>query len=487
MNTLKTIIALFVIALFCSCDKLNQKTTDGEPETKASSQIDNAFFVSESDVFLKESNSETQKKYYTLDKVYHEGNIVAYLLNYEDGWKIYSADKRLDPVLAFSDNGNINQNSINAFGIKDWFSSLANKTLELRQNNSGYVSPLWDNHSSIACKEDGDNYKSRDTYTWTKFSSSSNSTVTTAMVEVDLPSKWGQGSPWNKKCPMDNNYIYQSNRSYVGCAAVALGQLLLYYNSFINTPSGIWESIDCSSVSQDTTPFPAYYNNLSFYVYKYIVNLQRANYNANSSYWNDMHIAPSLNHDWQYAQDSTSYVKVIDFLMDVGNRLNMKYSYWVGSGISSNTNLVSALSNYGLTGTISMFSDSIVRANINLYKPIGIMGQNEQGGGHVWVLDGYKDQTTTTVTTTTWYFGYTPGIGEPATQAEAREAAQSAGLDKPEDGMITTSYSNPINKTYYRMAWGNDGSYDGYYLYGSFMGYNYDLYLLHNIGPNNNQ
>ena len=115
------------------------------------------------------------------------------------------------------------------------------------------------------------------------------------------------------------------------------------------------------------------------------------------------------------------------------------------------------------------------------------MGQNEQGGGHVWVLDGYKDQTTTTVTTTTWYFGYTPGIGEPATQAEAREAAQSAGLDKPEDGMITTSYSNPINKTYYRMAWGNDGSYDGYYLYGSFMGYNYDLYLLHNIGPNNNQ
>ena len=106
MNTLKTIIALFVIALFCSCDKLNQKTTDGEPETKASSQIDNAFFVSESDVFLKESNSETQKKYYTLDKVYHEGNIVAYLLNYEDEWKIYSADKRLDPVLAFSDNGN---------------------------------------------------------------------------------------------------------------------------------------------------------------------------------------------------------------------------------------------------------------------------------------------------------------------------------------------------------------------------------------------
>ena len=71
---------------------------------------------------------------------------------------------------------------------------------------------------------------------------------------------------------------------------------------------------------------------------------------------------------------------------------------------------------------------------------------------------------TYTVTNTyVWWIGYNGQSGEGKTQEEAREAAEEAGYDKPEDSMITTEIVNYGSYKQYHMNWGWDGDHDGYY------------------------
>ena len=163
---------------------------------------------------------------------------------------------------------------------------------------------------------------------------------------------------------------------------------------------------------------------------------------------------------------------VADLMTDVGNRMTMKYNT---SGSSAGiTDANNGLSYYGLTGTITTFSDSLASSEIMLNnKPFYMQGYHlvetlryNDTVGHAWVVDGMKQHRDKTTNTYMWYLGYSPGVipeGEPATQAEALEAALEAGYDRPEDLMITYEVFYSAPQRIYHMNWGENGQSDGYY------------------------
>ncbi|MBT3747376.1 MAG: T9SS type A sorting domain-containing protein [Bacteroidetes bacterium] len=66
-----------------------------------------------------------------------------------------------------------------------------------------------------------------------------------AMVHPLIRSKWGQGNPWNKFCPVDDD----GKTALVGCVAVAMGQVMKKWN---------WPEKGVGSNSYTPTNFPEY-------------------------------------------------------------------------------------------------------------------------------------------------------------------------------------------------------------------------------------
>ena len=131
--------------------------------------------------------------------------------------------------------------------------------------------------------------------------------------------------------------------------------------------------------------------------------------------------------------------------------------------------VLTVMVNYGLSGDMHSFEDSLAYAEIAQNNRPFLMGGTDLNSneGHTWIVDGLRQYRIQTTNTYMWYLGYMPGAspsGEPATQEEAMEAALDAGLDHPEDLMVTQEviYAGPHKL--FHMNWGENGNANGYYL-----------------------
>lgn len=126
-----------------------------------------------------------------------------HIFNFEDndGFAIMSGDKRVPPVLAFTENGNLPKDSgvdnpgfaIFLEGLEDfYFNSIANYTVENTEPSS------------------------RGTVTRPAEITISN--------KANCKVKWDQGAPYNNLCPMLNG-----ERALAGCVPVACAQLMSVY------------------------------------------------------------------------------------------------------------------------------------------------------------------------------------------------------------------------------------------------------------------
>ncbi|WP_287619670.1 C10 family peptidase [Parabacteroides sp.] len=138
---------------------------------------------------------------------------------------------------------------------------------------------------------------------------------------------WGQGYPYNAKCP---------NLCPAGCVAIAVSQILAYHK----VPSNLsWSSI-----------------------------LAKTTVTSSSS--------------------ATVIDQVSTLIHDVGVKLHTEYGA-IESGAPS-TYVVSTLSSYGLScGGIIRFSLFDCQYSLRNSGPL-ILGAQSSGGGHMWVCDGWK-------------------------------------------------------------------------------------------------
>lgn len=372
-----------------------------------------------------------------------DDDTLLFICNMKQGWLVISGDKRATPVLAESDEGYFDVESAPQ-GIKIWLDALAEDMWLFKTH-----SPVINNDNTAIWGLWGQTHKES---TQTKGSSSMKwyaintfnyqTTTGTTVIPHLILTKWGQDSPWNTKCPIDTK---EGHRCYLGCSPTAIAQLLYYTHYNLYKPCRLYHTISCSK----TTVYGATYN----------IGFSRSSLYESSTRWNSMAI------DSTGSNTGISYVG--DFILDIGNRLNTKYS---GKGSSADIGSYAMSHYYDLSYSESSYNEATVLSNLNNSKPVLVKAYSELGflgigytRGHEWLIDGlYRSTTIYNYTKRFEYSENWPNYDEVYDSFSEIQAVY--GIHDPEETIDFETYGTA---SYWLMNWGYDGHYDsGHYSVG---------------------
>ena len=368
-----------------------------------------------------------------------------YALNYDGGgWMVISGDKRFDPNAAECPDGRIDFDTEDEYLF--WFKSLAEDICSLREKNPDLENDntaLWQAMSPI--KKEGI-IKMRNTPKWVIRNVVSNITSTWSYpVPHLMVTKWGQGSPWNNKLPVDNNSSGDGSRCVTGCVSVAVAQLLYYLHYKIGKPTSLYHTIYCLYPGVIS---PAGASALGFV---------RGNKVTNSSRWDDMALTNSLG--------NTVYVG--DLMLDIGNRFNTSYACaYLGGSAAFLSDCMSVLPTYyGINGSSSSHSLINVKTSLDAEKPVlisrdAVNASNQIVSSHAWVIDGYaielREQTMTRYCEYTGDWTYGDEVYDTFAEVQQVYGFVDDGDSQDYPGPTITNY-------FYRMNWGYNGTGDNVY------------------------
>lgn len=363
------LMLFFIVVSVVSCKKIDGYVIDDSPcielslevprtlQTK-STQVDGMISEDLLREFIRCFRKEKSVK--EIRAVESDGVVLSYIVNYDKGWEIFAADSRYQISLAKDEKGNFAYESLPT-GLKVWFDGL-NDSIKATID-----SPYFDNEYTRIWKRLKTNKvdkiltKSMGSGYWFKVRKDSWIEDESIVVEIEpmTDTKWGQGDPWNYKCPLDYNSSGEIVRCPTGCTAVAISQALYYFQQVGYRQIGLYHTI-----------------NTSGYVGSFI--FQRSNYVANSNRWVQMAQVSS--------DPGTEYVG--DLMVDVGNRVSMTYS----AGHSGAWPSSAALSNYGLSCSNSDYRVGYVWTDLCNHKPVIVVswGRDDDSGryGHTWLIVG---------------------------------------------------------------------------------------------------
>lgn len=314
---------------------------------------------------------------------YKEGNIsidpyclerdtLLYICSSDKGWMIIAADKRANPILAESKNGKLPSYQELPQGILTWIESIASDIKCIKEESEitdNEYTAFWELFSKKAASLPT---KNRDGMKWYAVYSQP---ILTNSLETDviphlISTQWGQGSPWNSKCPLDANNDYK--KCVLGCMATAVGQIVYYTHFNLYKPDALYHTIYCTN---------SYINGPT-----YDIGFVRDDLNNPSTRWNSMALT-------KY-DSSTGIEYAGDLMLDIGNRLGLKYSS-EGTGTSSLSS--SAISTYyHLLYSTGNYNYSTVLSNLNNGIPVLISAYSTfqwltYSDGHMWIIDGVRE------------------------------------------------------------------------------------------------
>ncbi|MFA7123575.1 MAG: C10 family peptidase, partial [Candidatus Delongbacteria bacterium] len=146
------------------------------------------------------------------------GSVLAYAFSCgTSGYVVVSADDRLIPVIAYSDNSEFEPDSPISELIKNDLESRLSNIDKMDNDAADKVKMRWLDLLS-------DNTPKPKLDQWPP----DGSTSTGGWTET----RWNQTPPYNKFCPMD---LSSNTRSYTGCPATAMSQILFYHRTVNGT------------------------------------------------------------------------------------------------------------------------------------------------------------------------------------------------------------------------------------------------------------
>ena len=427
-----------------SCQKqddyevLSKVETVSDLSTRASVNYDK-YSVSQQNAILLAKALKPKETIVSIEPIEARGDTLIWFINYENGWLALAGDKRIQPILARDSGNNYKDNN---YEYSTWINMCAEGVLATKRYGKDCENEhtkLWDfilsskylnTKEQIVTRGDG-------TFKWAVFldDTISYSLVTGGTMNHLMSTKWGQGSPWNVKLPIDTNSGNYNLHCVTGCVPVAIGQLLKYYNSFFNLGLGLYHSVYCSysTVQGSTTD----------------VGFDHGAFTTNSPRWNLMA------NDSAASAVYTGYAG--DLMLELGNRLGTSYSYSNSFTQNSSTLYVSVFNSYDLTCSTSSYSFANVKNSLDNDLPIMITAFPSYGGGHCWIIDGYRERTD--YYTSYYHLEYTDEYEDAiATYSEAD--LQSLFGDYYCDGYSWEETMTYAGGNYLLMNWGHDGDRD---------------------------
>lgn len=326
-----------------------------------------------------------------------------YVVNYDKGWEILSADKRAQPVLAFSDGGEFSFETANP-GERVWLEGLACDVLNLRTADKALQSRAAENNPNVGFWRGLEvrkkmmeeelammtRFEIPDSIDW-PFEPRPDRPIIPSLPEgghyewflteqievldVEVPhlieTHWRQREPWNVKCPTCDN---GSSNVLVGCVAVAASQMLYYLHDKIGIPT--------------MAPTDAYFSS------EYIPNTLAQNYEFNlvgmsSGVWGSMDLTAS----GTTSTVGTDYVASL--MAHVGWLVNMRYGPSESSASTSSLP-ATVYATYGIDseyiGTYDDNTRELIIESLGNGFPVTTRAVDSiSGRGHSFIIDGYQE------------------------------------------------------------------------------------------------
>ena len=474
MKRLHTFIALItmMMAVGCSYNELPEEmvistaltdqislSVETRAETYEGFALDQDYFVTVDDLenFVKFRRSSSEKSNLSVKEVKPYGldssHTLFYILNYDEGWEVVAADKRVQPTLAHGDSGTFTMDCDNE-PMKFWMNLLADGVLQTRRRTT--TADIATTATSTTTSTDSFDVvkSSEEQYVdfWDGISPTENCTkgdqiigpitppddtphfqylITTEQETVYiqngplLETRWGQNHPWNAYCPLKTNG--SGLRAPAGCVPVAGAQAIYYLQDYFN--------LNVLSPTQGTCT-----GNIN--------DFNQSLTNPTFSAWNDMtHYITSYGTFIPYSSNPNLTALLIAYVglmveVDFGNN---------SSGADTMDLPDKVFDYYGIDcNTTTEYDSGIIIQNIQNQLPIIMRGVDAMlfGEGHAWVLDGYRQEVTRT---TKYYFRSLMML----TPAQLKE------LDKTDANQIVVEDSLVAEKIH--MNWGWDGSQNGWF------------------------
>jgi hypothetical protein len=443
---------------------LTKASIDNKCEGYALTEVDiNNYFL------FKQLEGKSKEREVVLSEIipiYWENIACLYVIQYEDGFDVISADKRSPIPIAEVARGTFQDcNDPNGFGghlnlmaEEVWFSLngyLKDPSPEAEENIQSSLD-FWRmiNADSLFIAENADSIDSNLGFRFDPNIPPGNwvlvGVTTTEEVYDSIPhlttTTWYQDSIYNYYCPYDMNSNGVIVKCPAGCVAIAGAQMLYYLHSKDGVPLTSPANGSCTG--------------------------EVFNHNVVQNFWNYSSGTWSL---MLPPRDGTDIYAAL-LIGDVGKRVSMQYA-WFGSGA-----LVEDLKDYVFQpyGWNSIFSNSYLSnkivSNLQNGYPIVCGGARDIRGvgrlGHAFLIDRYKR---CRVKTTSYY------------EWEYLESNYTGPL--PYVSPITTiSYDSP-HISYYGMNWGQEDSIpnaswcslSGIWQYGDLPPYQYDRQMIYDF------
>lgn len=295
---------------------------------------------------------------------------VMYLVNYERGWEVLSADRRAPVVLMACDDGYISESDLYQNPYQsEYVDGIKAAISDLKSNDEVEVVSEVDNWNSIApLAEDPD--------TWTDWYMTGATRLIDTLANQDhlLVTHWGQRGAWNKKAPYTS--VDKTSHCPTGCVMVAGSQLLYYLHYKIGCPQNIYGDCTCNAYIPDDVDYVKLNDeNITFHEDTY-----------GSRYWDLMPLSNTS------SQSQTEYNYVSTLMSRIGYLISATYTSTATSAYTYD--LLNAFqSDYSVNGQLSYSVDfDIVKEQIvtKQIPCIFSLGKSQSGSGHCVVADGYR-------------------------------------------------------------------------------------------------
>ncbi|MBS1541931.1 MAG: C10 family peptidase [Bacteroidetes bacterium] len=225
---MKKIIIVTIFFASFSCQKESIKALVDQNTVSLSELKTAALNINLSDVVKSLRSSKAIKSQEKIGRIIDEilpvpdqNNPSYYIVNYQGGgWVIIAGDKRINPILGFSDESRFQTSGTIHYGLLKWLNDLHQtiskiKSSPVSNNDKNQTSQMWNQLGILPCPDCGDGGGG---------CVPSNSTVSVGPL---LTTQWSQDCPYNGACPTDPNG--PCGHDLTGCVATAMAQVLNYW------------------------------------------------------------------------------------------------------------------------------------------------------------------------------------------------------------------------------------------------------------------
>ena len=382
-TTLKAGVLLiaFICLLLSSCSKqgmvpatISINTANVLQKTTLSSE-NNVSLDNIQDLLEKESalsKSTATLEYDITPYIGKSSDTLMYIVNFTDnnGWKIYSTDKRTPAILAEGEEGYFSLED-GSPAVAAWMSCVAEDIARVRRSTDDELTFSEDEiRANKAFWEGGTPTRDLDPPFPDLPPGHWEETTTSSIIVYDtlghMVAHWDQDAPYNECSPFLINQVGTS--APAGCVAIAGSQVLLYLHNAISVPAEMFSEGICIGNTG---------------------NYQKSFANPTSTVWSSMSM------DYQSSSNTTLPEAIM--ISFVGQRVGMHYSEignhpfsWALPG-NLKTNLFEY---YGFSCSRGSYNETIVKNSLSNQMPVIVSATNQLIPSdfeiHCFVIDGYR-------------------------------------------------------------------------------------------------